>query len=391
MPLLSPTAGGAGTWSDGKLTTRIGRNSDPVRRVLQALHAFGAPDSVLVSGKPHLGTDRLVHILRGFRQRLIELGVSVRFGTTVEDIEVSDGAVTGVRLAASGASGSRGGSGSGSGGSGGGGGEVIKASAVVLAVGHSARAMYARLAERGIAMAAKPFAMGFRIEHPQALIDSIQYGTDDAGKAAPLCRCFVHFSVLRWHAALHCGLSDDVGVYMYILDVSTAVPTPHAPLSCGGLRVRTLFPHHLRLLPPAKLHLLQHRRALLAKYTPTTNAAVLVAGLVLRGKGHIPVAEYSLAYTAPATSPNGAAGASAAAAAAAAAAALTRNPSPSNGKPDCAPGAAFPGDEGGGKGAGEGGASGRGVYSFCMCPGGQIVPTSTTPEVGSVSGHVALL
>jgi uncharacterized FAD-dependent dehydrogenase len=71
-------AGGAGTWSDGKLTTRIGRNSDPVRRVLAALHAFGAPDSVLVSGKPHLGTDRLVRILRAFREHLKSLGVKAR-------------------------------------------------------------------------------------------------------------------------------------------------------------------------------------------------------------------------------------------------------------------------------------------------------------------------
>lgn len=67
--------GGAGTWSDGKLTTRIGRNSGPVRCVLQTLVRFGAPESILVAGKPHLGTDRMVRILQGFRAHLGEAGV----------------------------------------------------------------------------------------------------------------------------------------------------------------------------------------------------------------------------------------------------------------------------------------------------------------------------
>lgn len=71
--------GGAGTWSDGKLTTRIGRNSDPVRIVLNAMCALGAPPEVLLSGKPHLGTDRLVRLLHAFRERLLGLGVDVRF------------------------------------------------------------------------------------------------------------------------------------------------------------------------------------------------------------------------------------------------------------------------------------------------------------------------
>ena len=72
--------GGAGTWSDGKLTTRIGRNSERVRAVLQALVRFGAPDDILVNGKPHLGTDRLVRILRAARLYLQTLGVEFRFG-----------------------------------------------------------------------------------------------------------------------------------------------------------------------------------------------------------------------------------------------------------------------------------------------------------------------
>ncbi|PNH07405.1 hypothetical protein TSOC_006143 [Tetrabaena socialis] len=145
--------GGAGTWSDGKLTTRIGRNADP------ALVDFGAPESILVAGKPHLGTDALVRILKRFRAHLQAAGVDVRFGAAVEGLLVQQGRCEGVTLA---------------------GGEELRASAVVLAVGHSARPLYRTLAAEGVALSAKPFALGFRIEHPQALIDEIQYGAEDA-------------------------------------------------------------------------------------------------------------------------------------------------------------------------------------------------------------------
>ena len=82
--------GGAGTWSDGKLTTRIGRNGDDVRSVLKALVAFGAPEGILVSGKPHLGTDRLVRILRNAREYLLDNGCEIRFGATVDGIRFED-------------------------------------------------------------------------------------------------------------------------------------------------------------------------------------------------------------------------------------------------------------------------------------------------------------
>lgn len=153
--------GGAGTFSDGKLTTRIGRNSDPVRRVLEVLVRLGAPPSILVSGKPHLGTDRLVRLLRAFRQHLTSLGVDIRFGAVVSRLQVQREGVTGVQLSD---------------------GQEIPASRVVLAVGHSAREMYQHLTELEVAMTPKPFAMGFRIEHPQALIDRIQYGEHDAAQ-----------------------------------------------------------------------------------------------------------------------------------------------------------------------------------------------------------------
>ncbi|CAM9147629.1 unnamed protein product [Phaeothamnion confervicola] len=151
--------GGAGTWSDGKLTTRIGRNSGPVREVLETLVAYGAPERILVDGKPHLGTDRLVRILRSMREGLAAAGATFMFNTRVEDFAVRSGkasaAVTGLKLA---------------------GGTTLPADAVVLAVGHSSRQLYARLEAAGAAMAAKPIAVGFRVEHPQRLIDQTQFG-----------------------------------------------------------------------------------------------------------------------------------------------------------------------------------------------------------------------
>ena len=86
-----------GTWSDGKLTTRIGKNSDPVRRVLSTFVDCGADPSILVSGKPHLGTDKLVRMLKAFRVKLMGLGVQVRFGATVDDFILEGGSCRGNR------------------------------------------------------------------------------------------------------------------------------------------------------------------------------------------------------------------------------------------------------------------------------------------------------
>ncbi|GHP09658.1 hypothetical protein PPROV_000839300 [Pycnococcus provasolii] len=147
--------GGAGTWSDGKLTTRIGRNAAPVRKVLDALVRFGAPERILTSGAPHLGTDNLVRLLRAFRAHLQSLGCSVEFDTKVDSLVVEGGRCTGVRLHN---------------------GDVMEADAVVLAPGHSARALYEGLAACGVELRPKPFAMGFRVEHPQDVVDRAQYG-----------------------------------------------------------------------------------------------------------------------------------------------------------------------------------------------------------------------
>lgn len=145
--------GGAGTWSDGKLVTRIG--SAEVRSVLETLHAFGAPDRILLDAKPHLGTDKLVKIIRRFREVLLGHGAELRFETRVEALVLRDGKVGAVRTQD---------------------GETIDCDRLLLAVGHSARALYRSLAAQGVALEAKPFAVGYRVEHPQALINEIQYG-----------------------------------------------------------------------------------------------------------------------------------------------------------------------------------------------------------------------
>ena len=209
--------GGAGTWSDGKLTTRIGRNAGAVRTVLRTLVELGAPASILTAGKPHLGTDRMVRILRAFRDHLVDMGVDIRFDSHVTDLAFHHHARGGGREEGeegkerleygSGSTGPRsrrirgvyvstlqessspvssfssispsvsspvhaevrrstp---------------ELLACDHVVLAVGHSARDMYAMLLEHGVQLAPKPFAVGFRIEHPQVLIDAVQYGDETA-------------------------------------------------------------------------------------------------------------------------------------------------------------------------------------------------------------------
>ncbi len=145
--------GGAGTWSDGKLYTRKG--GDLPRRVLQTFVAFGADPDILVEGRPHLGTDKLVSLLKSLRAGLVARGGEIRFEARVDRLAQEDGRVTGVILHD---------------------GERIDATHVVLALGHSARDLYLQLANDGLAMLPKAFAVGFRVEHTQALVNRIQYG-----------------------------------------------------------------------------------------------------------------------------------------------------------------------------------------------------------------------
>lgn len=147
--------GGAGTYSDGKLTAsgtdEAGRN----RRVLEEFVASGAPAEILFSSKPHIGTDYLVKVVKNLRCRIEELGGAIRFRAKVSDLIIDGGRVVGVQIE---------------------GGERIEAGAVVLAIGHSARDTFARIAAAGVPMERKPFAMGLRIEHPQEMISRAQYG-----------------------------------------------------------------------------------------------------------------------------------------------------------------------------------------------------------------------
>jgi uncharacterized FAD-dependent dehydrogenase len=156
---LDPTSnvqfgeGGAGTFSDGKLTTRV--NHPWSRLVLQTLVDCGAPAEILVQAKPHVGTDCLRRVLLNFRTLLRQTGVELRYQCRLSALECAGGAVR------AGIIDDR---------------EVIPCDSLVLAPGHSARDTYGMLAEAGVALEAKPFAVGARVEHPAELINRIQYG-----------------------------------------------------------------------------------------------------------------------------------------------------------------------------------------------------------------------
>ena len=122
---------------------------------------FGGPEQILIDAHPHLGTDKLVRIVKRMRTHLIERGVVFRFLTKVRRVRIADGAARGVELAD---------------------GEFIAASRIILAIVHSARDTLAQLHADGVAMEAKPFAVGVRVEHPQSLINRNHYGDDDAAR-----------------------------------------------------------------------------------------------------------------------------------------------------------------------------------------------------------------
>lgn len=148
--------GGAGTYSDGKLYTRSHKRGD-VRDVLELLALHGAPHEILVDARPHIGSNKLPKVITALRERLEGVGVSFRFGARVVGFRraTGTGAITGVTLAN---------------------GEELPCTHVVLATGHSARDIYELLAESGVRLISKGFALGVRIEHPQPLINRIQYG-----------------------------------------------------------------------------------------------------------------------------------------------------------------------------------------------------------------------
>ncbi|MDR0954244.1 MAG: FAD-binding protein [Rikenellaceae bacterium] len=155
--------GGAGAYSDGKLFTRSKKRGD-YRKALEVLHAHGADESILYDAHPHIGTDRLPRIIAAIRQTIRSCGGEILFETRVADLLLREGRAVGVVDRQ---------------------GNRIEAMAVILATGHSARDVYKLLNSKGVRLEAKPFAMGVRVEHPQSLIDTIQYHLPSRGEYLP--------------------------------------------------------------------------------------------------------------------------------------------------------------------------------------------------------------
>ncbi len=147
--------GGAGTFSDGKLTTRIKDKYNRSGKVLEEFVRAGAPEEILYQARPHIGTDNLVKIVKNLRNTIISSGGQVRFETKLTGIKIKDGRVVGAIVDDS---------------------ETIETGTIVLALGHSARDTFEMLYRLDVPMEAKPFSIGVRIEHPQSLIDKTQYG-----------------------------------------------------------------------------------------------------------------------------------------------------------------------------------------------------------------------
>ena len=145
--------GGAGAFSDGKLVTRIRDPRCP--EVLKLLVRCGAPEDILWSARAHVGTDRLYQAIPAIRREIEAMGGEYRFGQAVEGLVLTDGRLSGLKLKS---------------------GEAVDCRAAVLAIGHSARDTVRNLLLQGVAMEAKPFAVGFRVEHPQRLVDRAAWG-----------------------------------------------------------------------------------------------------------------------------------------------------------------------------------------------------------------------
>jgi len=155
--------GGAGTYSDGKLYTRSKKRGD-VDRILQLLVGFGASPEILVEAHPHIGTNKLPQIIQDIREKIIACGGQVLFETRVTDFIIKNNEIQGVTTQN---------------------GATISANKVILATGHSARDIFELLDRKKILIEAKPFALGVRAEHPQQLIDKIQYSCDFRGDYLP--------------------------------------------------------------------------------------------------------------------------------------------------------------------------------------------------------------
>ena len=197
--------GGAGTYSDGKLYTR--KKNRRVREIYERLVAFGADPEILVDAHPHVGTNRLIPLLGSLREHLLARDITMRFDTRMDDLIVKDGHIQGIIC----------------------GEDELAADAVIMATGHSARDTYAWLARRGVRLESKPFAIGARVEHPQELIDAIQFGSSAGHPALGPAEYF-----------LRCQLGGR-GVYSFCMcPGGFIIPTPTEP---GHLNVNGMSNH----------------------------------------------------------------------------------------------------------------------------------------------------
>ena len=155
--------GGAGTFSDGKLYTRSKKRGN-IRRILDIFYANGALPEILIDAHPHIGTNMLPGIITSIRHKIMEAGGEIHFNSRVADLILENDRCTGIMLSDT---------------------TIVEAEAVILATGHSAREIYELLYEKGISIEAKTFAVGVRAEHPQSLIDSIQYNQPLRGPYLP--------------------------------------------------------------------------------------------------------------------------------------------------------------------------------------------------------------
>lgn len=175
--------GGAGTYSDGKLYTRSKKRGD-VRSVLETFIQFGADPDILVNAHPHIGTNKLPHIIVAMREAIVASGGEVRFNNKLTDLNIEDSSLRGIEINGS---------------------EQHEFDQMILATGHSARDVFHLLHHKGVALEAKPFALGVRIEHPQELIDQMQYHCTEKPTSLPP-------AAYNWTAQV-----DERGVYSFCM------------------------------------------------------------------------------------------------------------------------------------------------------------------------------
>jgi uncharacterized protein len=155
--------GGAGTYSDGKLYTRSKKRGN-IKKVLHCLVNHGASQDILINAHPHIGTNKLPQIVENIRETILTAGGEVHFNSKMTDMQIVNGKITSITINAQ---------------------KQVPVSQLILATGHSARDVFELLNDKKIHIESKPFALGVRIEHPQSVIDQIQYGRNDRGEYLP--------------------------------------------------------------------------------------------------------------------------------------------------------------------------------------------------------------